>query len=301
MPHTTLEALAVEGDGVTLHVVRSPARAGDAAPILFVHGYPDSHRTWERQLEALGSARPVAAFDLRGTGRSSAPQGRRGHRFDRHLGDLERVIDRLVGPGGQVHLVGHDWGGALAWLFASDPGLARRLRSLTVIAAPHPDFMHALLRRRLRRHSLGDLAFVARQLRRSWYMFAFQIPGLAERVWARDPAALWVKVHRASISRAEAEAAVDHETVLRDGTGLLGIYREAFRRRPVLPPPRIEVPTALIIPTRDLALLPELYDNAGEFVPDLETHYLDANHWVHLELAERVNAIVGDFVARHDG
>ncbi|MEZ4449499.1 MAG: alpha/beta fold hydrolase [Nannocystaceae bacterium] len=297
-----LEAFTVSRDSLSLHAVRSRPRPDDVRPpLLFVHGYPDSHRTWDRQLAAFGGQRPVAAFDLRGTGRSDAPTEARGHRFDRHLADIDAVVDAVSGGRGRVHLIGHDWGGALAWLYASDPARAGRLASLTVLAAPHPDYLHELLRRRLARHTLGDLAFVARQLRRSWYMFAFQVPGVAERIWARDPAKIWINAHRASLSEAEAEAACDRETVLRDGTGLLGIYREAFRRRATLPPPPVEVPTALIVPDRDLALLPELYDNTGDHVRDLEVHHLDANHWVQMERPAEVNAILADFVARHDG
>ncbi|MCB9565843.1 MAG: alpha/beta fold hydrolase [Myxococcales bacterium] len=303
-----LETLWVESGEVRLHVRRSQA-GQPGAPILFVHGYPDSWRTWELQLADLGIDHPVAAFDLRGAGRSSPPADPEGFSIPRVLPDFIAVIDALVGPEGQVHLVGHDWGAVLGWSMASSPEHARRLRSYTAIAGPHPDYASALLRARLRRHSLADLRFVADQLRRSWYIFAFQIPGLAEAMLRRDPLGESIRAHRrGGVPASQAASCVDPETIVADTTGMLGLYRQAGRRladqvrgREVVgPPPPVEVPTLMIVPRRDFALSPLLYDNVGDFVPDLELRYLDANHWVHRELPEAVNRLIRRFVERHE-
>ncbi|MEZ4384266.1 MAG: alpha/beta fold hydrolase [Nannocystaceae bacterium] len=307
-PDVPLESLLIDGPEGQLHVMRSPGPApAERPPILFAHGYPDSWRTWIRQLEALGRDRPVAAFDLRGAGRSTPPTSTAGFAIDRVLPDFIAVIDALVGPAGQVHLVAHDWGGALAWALASEPTYARRLRSLTTVAGPHPDLFFAVLRDRLRSGRLADLRFVAGQLRRSWYMFAFQVPGLAEAMFRRDPVGQSIRAHRrGGVPRDEVADHVDPETIVADTTGILGLYRQAFRdlvrgRRRARRPSRITTPTLAIVPRQDMALAPQLYDNLPEYVDALDLRYIDANHWAHAQRPEIVNGLIAAHVAAHDG
>lgn len=310
MPSTTehpaepaLTSLQVERGDLRLHLVRS--RVWDPherrAPVLFLHGFPDSHATWSRQLEGLAPMHPIAALDQRGVGGSEAPAGPDGYQLARHLGDIDAAIDELAGPEGQVHLVGHDWGAVLGWFFAADRARARRLRSYTAIAGPHPAAMRAMLRDRLRSHTLADLRLLAEQLGRSWYIFFFQIPRVAELYLSRDPVGMWRRIHRAGgVHRDDPELqAIDERTALSTLIPPLALYRQALRG--ALQPPRgIEVPVCLIVPLRDMALTPELYDQVPEFVPDLEEHRIDANHWVHRSHAPEVNQILHDFFTRHE-
>lgn len=286
-----------------LRVVQGGAAAGRGrVPLLFVHGYPDTHATWSFQLEALGSEHPVAAFDLRGVGESQiVGEPRAATRMARHLDDIEAVIDHVAGPKGQVHLVAHDWGGALAWMFAADPARAARLRSLTVIAAPHGGAALAMFRARLRRHSLADLAKLAEQVRRSWYLLLFQLPWLPEKYLGSDPVRTWIGAHRrGGVPRGDPELADVDPAQARDNLiGLLPLYRQMFTRAARRGPQRVTVPVSLIVPLRDMALTPELYEHVPEFVPDLEQHRIDDNHWVHRSSAAEVNQILRDFVARH--
>jgi pimeloyl-ACP methyl ester carboxylesterase len=296
-----LTAVAVPSGDVTLHLVRSPACPGERrAPVLLLHGFPDSHATWSKQIEGLAPMHPVAAFDQRGVGGSTAPASREGTRIARYLDDIAAAIDAVAGPEGQVHLVGHDWGGVLGWYFLADPARAARVRSFAAIAAPHPGMALAHLAMRLRRHSLADLKFLAGQLRRSWYIFLFQIPGLPELYLTRDVVGLWVRTHRAGgVERGDPELArVDAELARSTLVAPLALYRQMLRHRH--PPPTVTVPTCIVVPLRDLAIAPELFDNAPEFVPDLEMHHLDANHWVHRSKAAEVNAILHEFIARHE-
>lgn len=298
-----LESVAIERGDVRLHMVRS--RVSDPherrAPVLFLHGFPDSHATWSRQFEGLAPMHPIAAFDQRGVGGSSEPYGPEGYRLSRYLDDIDAVIDELVGPEGQVHLVGHDWGAVLGWFFAGDRHRARRLRSFTAIAGPHPAAMRALLRDRLLRHRLADLLLLGDQLRRSWYIFFFQLPGLPERFLGRDPVGTWIKIHRAGgLRRDDPELQTIDERLARS-TLLppLALYRQALRGA-VEVPRTIDVPVSLIVPLRDMALTPELYDKVPEFVPELEQHRIDDNHWVHRTRASEVNQILHDFISRHE-
>ena len=280
-PELALESVALERGDVRILLVRS--RLTDPherrAPVLFLHGFPDRHTTWSRQLEGLAHMHPVAAFDQRGVGGSSAPAGPDGYRLARHLEAIDAAIDHLAGPDGQVHLVGHDWGGVIGWFYAGDPTRARRLRSYTAIASPHPMAVRSLVRDRLQRHRLADLGLLAEQLRRSWYIFLFQIPRLPELYLNRDPLGLWRRVHRAGgLDRDDPELRDIDERLARS-TLLppLALYRQLLGGL-VDSPRTIVVPVCLIVPLRDLALTPELYDSVAEFVPDLERHRIDNNH-----------------------
>ncbi|MCY1056471.1 alpha/beta fold hydrolase [Nannocystis sp. SCPEA4] len=297
-----LEHVFVAHDDVSLHVVRSRPwdRAERRAPVLFLHGYPDTSDTWSLQLASLGQTHPVAAFDQRGVGRSSAPTGPKGYAFARHLGDIEAVIDELTGPEGQVHLVAHDWGGALAWMFAEQPKYARRLRSLSVIAGPHPSLMLRRVARAVR--SPRELRFLFDQLRKSWYIFFFQLPWLPEQFISRQFPETWIRALRAG-GVAKDDPLLrefDVEGTRRAALAPLALYRQIPRYRPTLRP--VEVPTCLIVPLRDFALRPEIYDDVPEVAADLEVHRLDANHWAHRERAAEVSAILEAFVRRveHD-
>ncbi len=298
-----LEVHTLERGDTRLHVVRS--RPWDPherrAPVLFLHGYPDTHATWSRQLEGLAAMHPVAAFDQRGVGDSTAPTGRDATRIARYLDDIEAVIDHLVGPDGQVHLVGHDWGGVLGWYFASDPARAHRLRSYSAIAAPLPAAADVMLRERVRRHSLADLKVLADQLRRSWYIFLFQIPRVPEWYLTRDVRSMWIRTHRAGGLRADDPEIVAVDPARARTTLLtpLALYRQAYGASRSAPR-EVRVPVSLVVPLRDMALRPELYERVDQFVPDLEVHHIDDNHWVHRTRAAEVNTILHDFIARHD-
>lgn len=300
------EHVFVARDDVSLHVVRSRPWPRDAgrAPVLFLHGYPDTSDTWSLQFAALAGDHPVAAFDQRGVGRSTAPSGPNGYAFARHLGDIEAVIDELAGPEGQVHLVAHDWGGALAWMFAEQPRYARRLRSLTLSAGPHPRLYMRRLARAARSREFGLLLD---QLRKSWYMFAFQLPWLPERLITRQFPGVWIASLRAGGVPKEDPILreFDAEGTLKAALAPLALYRQGLPssvagllRRESSAPPTIEVPTCLIVPTRDFALRPELYDDVPEVAPDLEVHRIDANHWVHRERADEVTQILQAFLRR---
>ena len=309
-PHQDLETLWIETPEVRLHVRRGGARRAQnpgAAPLLFVHGYPDSWRSWIPMMTELGSDHEVAALDLRGAGRSSAPADQKGFAIERVLPDFVAVIDRLVGPKGQVHLVCHDWGATLGWAFASVPEYQARLRSLTAIAGPHPELVLPLMARRLRSLRPAALRFVCNQLLRSWYIFAFQIPGLGEALWRKNPRLGLIRAHqRGGVPRSLAEACIDPDTLVADTIGLLGLYRQLLRglgrrRRAAAKhsPLQIDVPSLMIVPRQDFALSPLLYDNLPEHVRELELRYIDANHWAHLQYPTLVNGLVRTHVERN--
>jgi len=158
----------ISANGIRLHV----AEAGAGPLVLLLHGFPEYWYAWRRQLPALAAAGLRAvAVDLRGSGGSDKPP--RGYDPFTLSGDIAGLI-RALGER-EADLVGHDWGGALAWTTAAlHPRVVRRI---VVLGAPHP--------RRLRASLLAD---PSGQLRGSGHMFTFQIPRYPEALLTRDDA-----------------------------------------------------------------------------------------------------------------
>ena len=118
--------------GITLNVAAGGARGGEA--IVLLHGFPESHRTWREVAPALAEEFRVIAPDQRGFAASDKPEGVDAYRPERAVEDLIALADAL--EIGRFTLVGHDWGGAIAWLAAlRHPG---RIRRLVIVNAPHP-------------------------------------------------------------------------------------------------------------------------------------------------------------------
>src|SRR4051812_39466117 len=136
---------------------------------LCLHGFPESRFSWRWQLPLLaGLGYRVWAPDLRGYGETEPkPADVASYRIDRLMEDVAALID--ASGARSVTLIGHDWGAGLAWTFAANA--VRPLERLVIMNVPHPAVMAAS-------HRGGNWA----QLRRSWYMFFFQLPGLPEAV-----------------------------------------------------------------------------------------------------------------------
>ncbi|MDP1793733.1 MAG: alpha/beta fold hydrolase, partial [Acidimicrobiales bacterium] len=155
---------SIDSGGVNLSVIDE----GEGTPVLFLHGFPDRGSMWRNQIDAVTAAgyRAIAP-DLRGFGDSDAPEGVEHYGLFNLMGDVVAVLD-AVGVD-TAHVVGHDWGAALSWLFATFN--ADRARSLTAVSVGHPS------------------AFATagiEQKQKSWYMLAFQHVGLAEDMVMRD-------------------------------------------------------------------------------------------------------------------
>ena len=116
-------------DGVKIHYVT----LGQGKPVLFLHGFPDFWYSWRHQMAALSTDFRTAAMDLRGYNLSDQPQGIEHYRLPLILADVAAVVDGL---GGKVTLVGHDWGGAIAWRFAMEH--PERVERLVILNLTHP-------------------------------------------------------------------------------------------------------------------------------------------------------------------
>lgn len=267
----------------------------DAPLVVLLHGFPESWYSWRHQVAALADRFRVVVPSLRGYGESDRPAPVAAYRMDRLTGDVHGLV-RALGRE-HAHVVGHDWGGAIAWAFAIDhPTVCARL---AVCNCPHP----AVFTRALR----GNL----RQLLRSWYMFLFQVPRLPERLLrARDLAAI-ERGFRTMVRRRDVEVFTDADideikNALRPPGAMraaVNYYRAAFRnaafmRRYQSPPP-IACPTLLVWAEEDDALGKELSRGTEPWVHGpFSVRYIPAcSHWVQQERPGEVNAALLDFLS----
>ena len=273
---------------IRLHYVS----AGSGRPVVLLHGFPETHRSWDLQVPALVNASFRAITpDLRGYGESDRP--RSGYDLSTLAGDVVELIDAL--GGGPVNLVGHDWGGAIAWHMAMHH--ASKLERVIILDCPHP----ALMARALRKNRV--------QRRRSWYMFFFQLPVLPELWLKKNDGENLARMFRAG---SPGEHAAPRELIEAEKRALLepgrlgpalAYYRTAFRaglpelvRGPVKRALRpIELPVTLIWGESDSCLGLELIDGTERFAPLLNVHRVaNAGHFVHQERPEVVNSLLID-------
>ncbi len=267
-----------EVNGVTLHVIT--AGPEDGPLVVLLHGFPDFWFGWRKQIPALVEAGfRVLVPDQRGYNLSDKPAGVRAYRISKLAGDVVALI-RSEGRD-SAHLVGHDWGGGVAWDCATRyPAMVDRL---CVLNAPHP------------RVFATALATNPRQLLRSWYIFFFFIPLLPEWTLGRNRQAtlelLLTDSSRPGIFH-EGVMQYYHEAWSRNGAlrSMIHWYRAMPLAGPLPPKTPVRAPTLICWGTDDTALRPELATQSLEFceVGRLK-RFERASHWVHVEEPTSVN------------
>jgi pimeloyl-ACP methyl ester carboxylesterase len=275
----------VEANGLKFHV----AAAGEGQRLaLLLHGFPESWYSWRHQMPLLARlGYRVWAPDLRGYGDTDRPAKLDDYAMEHLLDDVAGLID--ASGSGETILIGHDWGAAIAWVFAMQK--LRTLERLVIMNVPHPRAME----RSMRRWS---------QLRRSWYIFFFQLPWLPEKLLgARGAAAIGEAFRRSAIDKTrfpDDVLAVYREAATRPGalTAMLNYYRAMLRgggarRLRELGAPSIEIPTLFLWGEEDVALAKHTTYGTDAFVSDLTLRYLPGvSHWVQQEAPEQVNAML---------
>lgn len=280
----TIETRSIAANGLTF--TADCAGDGDTVALL-LHGFPECRASW-RQLPALASLgwRAVAP-DLRGYGDSSRPAGKQAYRIERLVEDVAALFEAL-GAKRRV-LIGHDWGGAIAWAAAL---LGISLDGLVILNAPHPTAFRRAL------HTWD-------QRRRSWYMAFFLLPWLPELMltW-RDGRELTEGLAEQSRHWPPDLLETMRRNVIAPGaaTAMLNYYRaNMLRCGKAASAPVIDCPTLLIWGEDDVYLNPGLATGNEEFMSNLTLKRLPGvSHWVQQDAPDDVNNTIAAW-ARKQG
>ena len=280
------ERTTVHTNGVRLHCVE--AGNPDGSLVVLLHGFPEFWYGWHEAIAPLASdGYRVVVPDQRGYNRSEKPDGVAAYRIEELAEDVAGLIERFGRE--SAHVVGHDWGGGVAWWLAlTRPELVDHL---VAVNAPHP----AVLEREVPRN--------ARLLARNWHAVGAQLPWLPEFVCKRRN---WRLVCRSMASSSATGTFSDDDfrryrrAWSRAGafTAMLNWQRALIRYRPEVPGDRVTVPTRVVWGADDRFLPWRLGRQSADRCEDSTMALVDgATHWVHHEFPVRVVGEVREHIA----
>jgi NAD(P)-dependent dehydrogenase (short-subunit alcohol dehydrogenase family)/pimeloyl-ACP methyl ester carboxylesterase len=284
---TSVHRYVTASDGQRLAV--RTAGTPDGPTLLLVHGYPDDSSVWDAFAAAFTSDHHVVAYDVRGAGRSTAPDDRSGYLMARLADDVVTVAD-AVSPDRPVHLVGHDWGAIQSWHAVTEPGYAHRFASYTAVSGPDLDHAGHWFRTRP-----DGVRATLRQAARSGYIGFFHLPVVPEAVWLTGIGGL-------AMSALERIGGGPHSPArrgVRDHLNGLELYRANAARHLLRPAERrTAVPVQVLAPTHDAFMIGQIQSNAARWADDLRFHRFHGGHWTlrsrPAAVAARVRAFVGE-------
>ncbi len=252
--------------------------AGD--PVILLHGFPDTSAVWREQIPALVAAGyRVIAPDLRGRGQTDRPDGVAEYALSNSVADVAALMETLGLA--RAHIVGHDWGAAVAWLFAAlQP---QRVERLAVLSVGHPATRE--------RPTLESL-------QKSWYRLLFQVPEIEDTLRADD----WYLLRTLFGGVADAEGYIALLSEPGALTAGLNWYRanlpatRLMAAPPKLPP--IQAPTLAIFGVDDRYLTESAMLASEPFVRGTWRYerIAGAGHWVQRDAPEQVNRLLLDFL-----
>jgi epoxide hydrolase 4 len=270
-------------NGIRLHYVTQ----GEGSLMLMLHGFPEFWYSWRHQIPVFAESHKVVAVDLRGYNDSDKPAEQSAYRLSTLVEDIKGLIQGLGYE--RCILVGHDWGGVIAWAFAS--AYPECLERLIILNVPHPAKFSEGLR-------------TLPQLLKSWYVLFFQLPLLPEWILSQNTCALLAKILTQTATSpatfpSEAIAAY-REAAAKPGAiaAMLNYYRDLFQSGGfkkdwgILQPP-----TLLIWGENDVALGKELTLGTQAYVRDLQIRYIpNCSHWVQQEKPQVVNQYIREWL-----
>lgn len=284
--------------GVTLKVAFGGPEVGE--PIILLHGFPESHRTWRHAAPDLARDHRVIVPDQRGFGGSDRPKGVEHYRVEETVADIFALADAFGVE--RFTLIGHDWGGAISWTAALRH--PERLRRLVIVNAPHPLVFQ--------RSVIDDPA----QRQASQYIRAFRSEWMEKGIDAMGLDTFFEKSFRSHVDLSlipteERQAYLDDWRQEGALTAMLNWYRASNLEVPAMdehavgpiwtraPFPKVTVPTLVVWGMRDKALLPLQLDGLDGLVDDLTiVRVEEAGHFVPWERSAPVIAAVRAFLDR---
>ncbi len=280
-----LEESFIQTNGVRLHVVQ--AGPADGPLVVLLHGFPEFWRGWAQQIEPLAAAGfRVVVPDQRGYNLSAVPRQVAAYSLAELGKDVIGLLDALGRP--DCCLAGHDWGAVVAWYVALV--YPERVKKLAIHNVPHPVVMNRFIRKN------------PRQMRKSWYIGFFQIPGLADWLVRQNDFRLAAQslVSSSRPGTFSSEDLAAYKTAWKNSSGLTGMinwYRALFRYPPArFKDIRLHMPVLVQWGKLDAFLSPEMAGlsvalcDQGKLVV-----YEKASHWVQHEEAQAVSQALVDF------
>lgn len=286
-------------NGIELDVVDEGPR--DAPVLIFLHGFPEGHRTWRHQIAHFSGSYRCIAPDQRGYRGSSKPQEVEAYTPDKLIGDIFLLADALGVS--KFTIVGHDWGGAVAWGVAIG-GQHNRVERAVIANAPHPAVFQRLLYTN------------PQQRQASQYIRDFRDPANDQLVREHGLTGLLLKAvkwDRPSAMEPDERAALLEDWKSTEAAfGMLNYYRASSMTVPTMdepfelpqgwtppPLPKLSIPTLVIWALDDLALPPENLEGLEEVIDPLTIVKVpDCGHFVPWEAPDKVNAAMEEFLAK---
>jgi pimeloyl-ACP methyl ester carboxylesterase len=266
----------VNGVGIEYEVT------GEGRPVVLLHGFPDSGRLWRHQVPVLAEAGfQVIVPDLRGYGGSDQPKEMEAYAIPFLAGDVLGLLDHLGVA--KAHVVGHDWGAALAWAIGSL--VPDRVDHLAALSVGHP----------LSFRSVG-----LEQQQKSWYMLLFQFEEVAEQWLSNDD---WANF-RSWGHHPDADAVIADLERTGSLTPGLNWYRANVPPEALISPPMelpaVQAPTMGVWGTEDFALTEAQMTGSAAHVagPWRYERVEGVAHWMQLEAPDKVNELLLDFLPR---
>ena len=261
--------------------------------LVLVHGYPDNQEVWEPIIQQLIDDFYIVTYDVRGAGQSSLPRCIKDYRLEQLSLDLESVVQAVL-KDKVFHLAAHDWGSIQSWESVTEAKFRDQLLSYSTISGPCLDHAAFWMRNQFKQNKSKFF----KQLTKSWYIAAFQLPWLAPTVWRFFKPDQWSKV----LEQLEHKKNLPSNTnIASDGKHGIGLYRANFIPRLTQPRQRFAVcPVQAIVLKRDNFVSPELIDEVPKWASQFEKVEVDANHWAVLSRAEEIAGYIQKFAIKHN-
>jgi epoxide hydrolase 4 len=265
-----------DSSGVKIHY----ASLGSGPLILMLHGFPDFWYTWRHQMDALSKNYRTVAIDLRGYNLSDKPKGVENYDMKLLVADVAAVLRHLGNE--KAIIVGHDWGGAIAWQLALN--LPRMVDKLIIVNLPHP------------RGLMRELANNPQQQKNSQYARNFQKEGAHLQLTPEGLAQFLPSEGRDKYLEAFRKS---------DFEAMLNYYKRNYPREPYMEPPvlsqlpKVDAPVLMFHGLKDSALLASALNDTWEWVlRDLTLVTIpDAGHWSHIDAADLVTKTMQYWIA----
>ena len=279
----------IKVNGIQLHYMEE----GQGELVILLHGFPEFWYTWREQIPFLSKKYRVVAPDMRGYNLSDKPVAIKDYKIDILASDIAELIKALGEK--KAIVVGHDWGGAVAWAVASI--YPQMVSKLAVLNIPHPTEMKKAL-----------MGFNLAQWKKSYYIFLFQLPALPEKFIGKDLKGFFENSFtkftpankKTNINKADIAKYVEAYSQPSGVSGPINYYRATFRQLGGLKmETKLPMPVLMLWGEQDLALGKELTYNTKNYCENLEVIYdPGSGHFIQRDNPKLVNEKLWEFLGK---